>query len=909
MPILTFFGRRLLFDLKSRSRRKTKSNRSFTGYSNNPAPQSAVSSEKPAFIIQIFVLLLIFISVFPLACADIWYEAIVFAAVFVLSGAVIFRSCLNEAAPENRRLLTPLVILAVYSLFQGLITVLIENGSLSGAPFLPLSFETSMSFWSAVKIVAFALFLLLLFINFRRRVKLLTWGLIFTGNFFAAFGIARFLLQDNYPGAFESILPAQLIPGVGFGTYFNQNHFAYLMLMVFGLHLGLLRFGNRTKAIRLLLATGGLVVWTALVLTGSRGGIIASFAEIAVLIFLPVFLRSSRRDGNQIKTVPSRLVLASKQTAILGLVFGLFIVGIALIGQDRVIGRFEDIPQQIGGVTSAGTFRRIDVWKAALTVIEEFPIFGVGFGGFRVAVSRYIDISGQIAPKQAHNDYLEFAASGGVIAVGTAVWFLLRFFSLVKKRFTEPSHSFSRAARIGAICGIVGVALHSLFDFGLQFTANLLFFAALLALAVHKSENGKTETKEVLNLSKTIVPRFVYPIPALTLACYSAFFGYASYTYEQAINASGAEFGANNFYKMPFDAAYYEARSSVFENSGDYAAAAGELKNAAALRPYDYNLWLKQANLAAAQNQNPEADNAFRRAAELAPLYGEPHFYYGIFLVNTDRKEQGFAELRFASRRTPQYFDKVIEFFWRETGGNANETVRLLSPLDNNEQKKLTDFFFDRREFAAIVQLNCRAEDLTAPHRDALVRKLLAEKLYGYARQIYKRNCGPADSNDAEIEDGDFERGDARNGGAGFGWRLNDLSNNTSVSLDKDNARGGNYSIRFDFNGKEESAALLSQIVIVKKKQRYRLHFSYKTAEIVTGGVPVVQIVEKQSGSEILLGRVKLAVNQQKWIESALDFQTNERIEAVEIRLAREPCPEAQCPIFGSLCLDNFALK
>ncbi|MEP6900896.1 MAG: O-antigen ligase family protein, partial [Actinomycetota bacterium] len=319
------------------------------------------------------------------------------AVIFILSG---INTWINKPEIENRQLLMPLFIFAGYSFIQGLSTLLL--------PFYPTifpeSFDAVASIWNGFKILAFALFLGLLLKSSRPNLKFLTWSLIITGNFFAVFGIARFLLQPDSAGEFESLISPQLTAGIGFGTYVNQNHFAYLMLMVFGLNICLFWYGNLSKGTRLLLLPASVITWTALVLTASRGGIISSFAEIAVLILLPLILKVGSKSQSRKSFFQSKVMPAGKQLLILPIIFVLLIIGIALIGQDRVVERFEEIPRQLEGVTNAATFRRTDVWLAAGGIIKAYPVFGIGFGGFKIAVSQYIDISGQLVPKQAHND-------------------------------------------------------------------------------------------------------------------------------------------------------------------------------------------------------------------------------------------------------------------------------------------------------------------------------------------------------------------------------------------------------------------------------------------------------------------------------------------------------------------------
>ncbi len=845
---------------------------------------------KPDVVTITSISLLIFLSIIPLAGADVWNEAIVIAVIFILSGINIWA---NKPEIEKLKLLLPVFLLAGFSFVQGFATLTL--------PFRPAifpeSFDAMASIWSGFKILAVALFLGLLLKSCRQNIKLLTWSLVFTGNFFAVFGIVRFLLQPDFEGILGRLISPRLTTGIGFGTYFNQNHFAFLMLLVFGLNICLFWYENLSKALKLLLIPAIAVTWTAIVLTASRGGIVSSFAEIAVLFFLSLFLK---KNQNRNRVLQSKLIPAGRQLLILPVIFGLLMIGIALIGQDRVVERFEEIPNQLEGVTNAATFRRTDVWAAAVEIIKNYPVFGIGFGGFKVGVSKYINISGQLVPKQAHDDYLELAASGGIIAVALTIWFFFRFFLLVKKRFAEPSDFFSAATRIGAICGISGAAVHSFFDFGLQITANFLFFAALLFLAIHKTPVEIDLKKAALPKSNAVISKLLLTILCVAAVAAVSFFGFARYRLERT-------FSADELTQIPFDADYYETKSSIYQNSGNFNQAAQELKKAIEYRPEDYNLWLKLAQIEQSQNLDTEAEEAFRRAVELAPLYARPHLLFGKFLISINRRDEGFAELRFASRRNPQFFGEVISLVWTEKAGNADELVKILSPTDEAEKEQLITFLFDKQALPPIIQIVCSDLDLTPPHRNAIVGKFFEAKQYYFAKQIADQNCGNSKLKSGEIEDGGFDTKNV-NKNVGFGWQIRSLSANTEVGFDEENTVKGE-NLRFDFNGQEDSPELLSQLVTVEGNRKYQLNFSYKINKVVTGGVPVLQIVLKNPETEYVVKETKLSLKESGWIQSSMEFETNEKTQAAEIKLTRQSCSETPCPIFGSLWLDDFSMQ
>ena len=72
-------------------------------------------------------------------------------------------------------------------------------------------------------------------------------------------------------------------------------------------------------------------------------------------------------------------------------------------------------------------------------------------------------------------------ASGGIAGVALLAWFAIVIVRQARKALSVTD-GFQRAVASGAIIGLVGVAVHSLVDFGLHITLNALVFVALVAI-------------------------------------------------------------------------------------------------------------------------------------------------------------------------------------------------------------------------------------------------------------------------------------------------------------------------------------------------------------------------------------------------------------------------------------------
>ena len=147
------------------------------------------------------------------------------------------------------------------------------------------------------------------------------------------------------------------------------------------------------------------------------------------------------------------------------------------------------------GASVRWAVRRWDIWPATWKLVKDHPVTGVGFGGYWMAITAYHNASGEMTPQEAHNDYLEFLASGGTIGVALGVWFLYFFIRTVRERLPTED-KFVRAARCGAMIGLAGVAIHSLVDFGLHIPVNAVVFVTLMVIAtVDLNKEDQTGTK------------------------------------------------------------------------------------------------------------------------------------------------------------------------------------------------------------------------------------------------------------------------------------------------------------------------------------------------------------------------------------------------------------------------------
>lgn len=108
----------------------------------------------------------------------------------------------------------------------------------------------------------------------------------------------------------------------------------------------------------------------------------------------------------------------------------------------------------------ASSANRITIWKAALEMIKDNPLWGVGYGVFGYALGYY---NPNFSGWDAHNTYLIIAAEMGIPVL---LIFMIIIFILFKDSFwlfTRVEDRFIKAVALGMLGGIVGMLVANMF--------------------------------------------------------------------------------------------------------------------------------------------------------------------------------------------------------------------------------------------------------------------------------------------------------------------------------------------------------------------------------------------------------------------------------------------------------------
>lgn len=359
------------------------------------------------------------------------------------------------------------------------------------------------------------------------------------------------------------------------------------------------------------------------------------------------------------------------------------------------------------------------------------------------------------------------------------------------------------------------------------------------------------------------------------------------------------------------DAEAHYARAETLERSGDSAEAATEFERAAQLRPRDYYLWLRLGLVRDEIEDQEGARRALAEAARLAPYYAQPRWQLGNLLLRMGRLDEAFAELHRATLTDPSLLSSIIDLAWRVYGGNPQGVEDAVQPQSAHERMVLASSLVQHGYSAAAMRQFHAAGETDRKEARQLLDDLLRSKSFSEAYELWATTHGIQRESGSEIPgiyDGGFE-GPLPLDDPGFGWQVTADVSAISLSLDPNQPRSGNRSLRMEFRGDSNAAVpLLTQIVLVKPAASYRLSFAARTEGIVTGGMPNVIVTD--AGGDTVLGQsgdFPQTIN--GWQNYTIDFKSGASTRAIEIAVKRRQCSRSPCPIFGRLWLDDFSLQ
>jgi O-antigen ligase len=274
---------------------------------------------------------------------------------------------------------------------------------------------------------------------------------------------------------------------VPFGPVVNRNHFAAWLLMTSALTAGFLL----ARILKRLDRGRG---WRAAVMgmvPMAQSPVMTTFA-FWLITTLTLFVSQSRSAivGLVVSAVTlHRSVAGSWRPVAAASVLFLTGVTVLLLSGEATTAHVAD---RFAGTLANREIDRVDIWRETLPMLMDFGLTGVGAGAFTEAMLAYQETYVFVPHLQAawqfnhaHNHYLHVATEGGLLVTMPVVAVVVLFVRVAIRRVRNGDGEM-RAVRLGAVAGLLGVAVQSLWEVPLTMPAAALLAATLAALATYR---------------------------------------------------------------------------------------------------------------------------------------------------------------------------------------------------------------------------------------------------------------------------------------------------------------------------------------------------------------------------------------------------------------------------------------
>lgn len=274
----------------------------------------------------------------------------------------------------------------------------------------------------------------LLLMASERGLRRYVWGMIVGSMFVVAYGIwAKFSGLNSMRVAGEYFMGGR---AGAYGMYRNQNDYSFIIIQILPfIYLYWRNVDGRVVKALLLVSVATCVVGIGLCL--SRGGMLALILEGFLLLVLTMRRRT--------------------QLILLPLFIAIAIGGVGYQWKARA----QDDGQHYTYEESEDTRR--ELWHAARLVIEARPLLGVGSNRFSEYARDYYDLSQDDLGKNAHNTYLDVAASSGLLGLFAFVMMLRAVFAELKAK-PPPADKWLVATRTAVLIAFIAIVFRALMD-------------------------------------------------------------------------------------------------------------------------------------------------------------------------------------------------------------------------------------------------------------------------------------------------------------------------------------------------------------------------------------------------------------------------------------------------------------
>lgn len=332
------------------------------------------------------------------------------------------------------------------------------------------------------------------------------------------------------------------------------------------------------------------------------------------------------------------------------------------------------------------------------------------------------------------------------------------------------------------------------------------------------------------------------------------------------------------------------------------------------LSPYNYDYRLVLASIEEARGNREAAEQALRKAQQLAPTSSDVSWRIGNLLVRRGKLDEALPQFKQALLTRNDILAGTLDLIWRASRGNL-EALQSVVREDPGARLILAQFLVNQKKIPEAAQVFAgidRKARLMAPESAQILEKMMQTGSWAEAKTLWLGVVSDASANPSdEIWNGSFEA-DVLKNFMQFDWNIS-RSDYARFSIDTAIAHSGARALKIEFVGKDTTRfdKEIKQTVVLSAGKKYQLEYFVKTEKFTAFSAPgelYVALLDLKTNSELAKSEA-IAQGTSDWKPVRVEFVVPAGSSALLLSLKRTPQFSYDEPTKGSLWFDDFSLK
>ena len=308
------------------------------------------------------------------------------------------------------------------------------------------------------------------------------WGILLWGIVLIIYGVSE--LGWNIRGT-----------GPMVSTYVNRNHFVAFIGLIMPLTVSF-GIGSPKRTVTWISRFGFLILLFGIILTRSRGGLLAAFISTLVVSCICILARG--RKNHVILLVACVLMV--------------LLIGVA------IYPHYRTQPVYSTSLDGLSIQTRLSIWETGVKMFLARPWLGWGWGTFNYVYPQFKSEQVWYSVPHAHNEWLQILAEGGLIGfIPLLCCFVLVFIRFIRTGLFSP-RTIGGIFALGASGSMIYALVHGGFDFILRLPANICLLTVIVGLGLASSCPGNRSVKPAISILMILSLAIFVIYPAVRFA-------------------------------------------------------------------------------------------------------------------------------------------------------------------------------------------------------------------------------------------------------------------------------------------------------------------------------------------------------------------------------------------------------